>query len=281
MQASGVTAPSAIATTQAPAGAQAQSAQGSHSQLGAVSVGPADVAFFEEASIAVSSVRRFEKKEHGKEKDLRKELERLKETVPDMPGMEKLDRLLQQLQQAKASGMLSHDQIKEFANEYSGDPSHQYLALEALAEHLQAQGEDQLANDIQDYADGFYESNKKDIQSGINVSSAAADYVEQRGGSVQELRDIWRRGLEIPDLQTPLEAFRFAEDQCGYDKLNEGIDWLRQALSTELSAMTHSVEPNHLKHVRSRLEIIYGVQTVIESSRVNENSVQKMLKNNV
>ena len=280
MQASGVTAPSAAAATLAPASAQGQPAEGAHSQFGAVSASPASAAFLEEVSIAVSSLRRFKTKETGKEKDLKKELERLKETVPDMPGMEKMNHLLQQLRQAQASGTLSHDKIKEFAREYSGDPSHQYLALDALVEHMQASGEDQLAQDVRQYADDFYQAKKKDVQSGINVSAAAADYLEGKEGSVQELRDIWRQGLEIPDIQTPLEAWRFAVDLCGNDKLDEGIDWLRQALSTELGAMTCSTEPNHLQHVRTRLEILYGTQTTIEQCRIHEISVQKLMANN-
>ena len=191
-----------------------------------------------------------------------------------------MDHLLQQLRQAQASGTLSHDKIKEFAREYSGDPSHQYLALDALVEHMQASGEDQLAQDVRQYADDFYQANKKDVQSGINVSAAAADYLEGKEGSVQELRDIWRQGLEIPDIQTPLEALRFAVDLCGNDKLDEGIDWLRQALSTELGAMTCSTEPNHLQHVRTRLEILYGTQTTIEQCRIHEISVQKLMEKN-
>ncbi len=264
-------------------GSSSNTVEGMHSQFSKVSVGPASADFFEEASITISSLRKFESKDDKKGKDLQKELERLRETVPDMPGMEKAEKFLQQMQDAKKKGQLSDDQIKEFIQEYSGDPTHQYLALEAIIEHLQAQGEDDraLADTLQDYNSRFYDEHKKDIQSGINVSAAAASYAESQDyGSIQELRDIWRQGLDVPDFQQPLEAYQFAREKCGYENIDKGITWLMEALSTELHAMTSSVDPNHLKHVRSRLEVIYGLQTVIEFSKNNENAAQRMMTTN-
>ena len=263
-------------------GGSSKSVEGLHTQFSTVNVGPADADFFEEASITLSSLRKFESKDAKKDKDLKKELERLKETVPDMPGMEKMEKFLQQLQQAKKGKQLTEDQIKQFSQEYSGDPTHQYLALEALIEHLQDQGEDgkALASDLQKYNSNFYEQNKKDIQSGINVSAAAADYVEQTGhGSVQELRDIWRQTLEVPEFMEPRDAFKFAMDKSGgYQKIDEGVKWMMEALSTELYAMTSSVDTNHLKYVRGQLEKVYGLTTIIEFARQTETVTVKMMK---
>ncbi|CAM3537962.1 HrpJ domain-containing protein [Parendozoicomonas haliclonae] len=264
-------------------GSSSSNVEGMHSQFSKVSVGPASADFFEEASITLSSLRKFESKDSKKDKDIKKELERLKETVPDLPGMEKMEKFLQQLHNAKNNGELTEDQIKEFIEEYSGDPTHQYLAMEALIEHLQTQGEDdqELAATLKIYNDNFYEQNRKDIQSGINVSAAASDYAEQSGfSSVQELRDIWRQGLDVPDFQQPLEAYQFAKEKCGYDEIEKGVKWLMEALSVEMSALTPSVDPNHLKHVRGRLEVIYGLQTIIEFSKENENVAAKLVNAN-
>ncbi len=257
--------------------------QGSHSQFSKVSVGGVNTDFLEEASIAISSLRKFESKDDKKDKDLKKQLERAKDIVPDIPGIEKMDKFLQQLQGARKNGQLSDDQIKEFAGDYSGDPSHQYLALDALIEHLQSGDGEQreLAATLKDFNTRSYQENKKDIQSGINVSSAAAKYVEQSGyGSVQELRDIWRQGLDVPDFQQPLEAYQFAIEKSGYEGINEGIKWLREALSTEMHALTKSVDPNHMNHVRSRLEVVYGLGTMIERGKQDEATILRMIKAN-
>ena len=278
----GVTGPAqAQAGIPAEQSASADSVKGQHSQFGnvVISKGAGDASKLEEMSIFVQGNKKFESKDQKKDKDIQKQLEKLKETVPDMPGMEKMDKFLQQLQDAKKSGGPTEDQIREFAQEYSGDPSHQYLGLDALIEHLQAQGDEELADRLKDYNDRFYSDNKKDIQSGINVSAAAAEFVEQSGqGNVQELRDTWRQALDVPDITTALEAYNYAKEKHGQNEVERGIEWLRQALATELQAMTTSVSPEHLTHVRQRLEIVFGLMTTVETSKKNEQVVIKMLQ---
>ena len=70
--------------------------------------------------------------------------------------------------------------------------------MEALIEHLQSQGEDEqaLAATLKDYNSRFYDEKQKDIQSGINVSSAAANYANDQGyGSVQKLARYLATGV--------------------------------------------------------------------------------------
>ena len=259
-----------------------RSFEGAHSDFNQVRV---DLRpdFFEEVSIALSSLRKFETKDDKKYEDLKKALERLKQTVPDIPGIEKIDKLLQQILDAKKRGGLTESQIRELAQEYSGDPSHQYLAMAALVEYLQGTDESgqKTAVVLKVYNSRFYDDFKKDIQSGLNVSLIAADYAKSNGyQSIQELRDIWRQGLEVPDFQHPLEAYQFAKDKCGYEQIDKGIGWFMKALSAEMQAMKTSVDANHLKHVRSRLEVIYGLQTVIAFSKSNENAVVRLRRQN-
>ena len=259
-----------------------RSFEGAHSDFNQVRV---DLRpdFFEELSIALSSLRKFETKDDKKYEDLKKALERLKQTVPDIPGIEKIDKLLQQILDARKRGGLTESQIRELTQEYSGDPSHQYLAMKALVEYLQGTDESgqKTAAALKTYNSHFYDDLKKDIQSGINVSLIAADYAKSSSyRCIQELRDIWRQGLEVPDFQHPLEAYQFAKDKCGYDQIDKGVGWLMKALSAEMQAMKASVDANHLKHVRSRLEVIYGLQTVIAFSKSNENAVVRLRRQN-
>ncbi|MTI14152.1 HrpJ domain-containing protein [Sansalvadorimonas verongulae] len=266
--------------------APAKSAEGAHSQFGAVSAGPASASFFEEASITLSSLRKFKTKDSKEDKDLKKQLERLKETVPDMPGMEKMDKFLQQMQEAKKNGSLTKEQIKQFADEYSGDSTHQYLALDAFASMLEEiEGEDSpLAADLRAYNSEFYEENKMDIQVGINSSKTAADIAEKTGGTAQEYRDIMRDGgMRVPDLTTPLEAYQHAKEQSrSYDEIDSAIQMLMEGLSNEMAAlkspnMTSSADAAHLVHVRKRLEVVFGLRTIIEFSQQNENAIDRVL----
>ena len=253
--------------------------QGEHSQFRTVSVGPASASFLEEASITLSSLRKFENKDDKKNKELGEALERLKQTVPDLPPLEALDKLLAQLQDAGEKSTLTGETIKELARQYSDDPTHQYQALEALADHARAQGDQVLADTLSEYTESFYRDNKQDIQAGLNVSQAASQYAEQSGyGSVQELRDVWRTGLNVPDFQTVIEAYQHAEQQFGYDEVEKGIEWLRKALSTELGAMTASVDATHLNHVRKRLEVVYGLNSAIELCKQYEEAIVRLVK---
>ncbi len=255
---------------------------GNHSQFGAVASSPADQSFLEEMAAAVSSTRPTKKKPEEKKKStLNEQLERIKETMPDMPDKGKTSQFLQQLKNASKNGELTEDQIKQFADEYSGDPSHQYLAMEALIKELREEGDVNLADKLLGYNSDFYTGNKKDIQSGINVSKAAAEYAESSGfGSTQQLRDIWRKGLDVPDFTHPLEAYQFAKEKCGYQDIDKGITWLREALAVELKSLTQSVDSTQLNHIRSRLEVMYGLQTTVENSRNNELMVAKMVAAN-
>ncbi len=256
-----------------------QKVDGQHVQFLSVSVGPADASFLEEASIFISTTKTKTRKGDKKEKDLKKQLEKILKTVPDMPSTDKTTHLLKQLQESKKNGELNDDQIKRFTQEYSGDSSHQYLALEALIEHLQASEGDhqELIDQLEEYNTRFYEENKKDIQSGINVSVEAAAFAEESSFTTQELRDSWREGLDVPDFTSPIEAYRHVKEKFGIDDVDAGIDWLRKALSTELTAMTKSVDTTHLTHVRRRLEVIFSLNTTIKSSQELERAVIRLL----
>ena len=258
--------------------ASAKSADGAHSQFGAVSAGPAEVQFTEELAMTLSKLRKVKTNSGKEEKDLQKELERLKKTVPDMPGMEKMEKFLKQMQEAKKDGSITKEQIKQFSDEYSGDSTHQYLALEALASELEGK-DPELARDIRSYNAEFYDENKLDIQVGINSSKTAAEIAEKTGGTAQEYRDIMRDGgMRVPDITTPLDAYQHAKQHStSYENIDSTIQMFREGLANELAAVTPSVESTQLVHIRKRLEVIFGLKTIIETSQQNEYSIDRLL----
>ncbi|WP_281646115.1 HrpJ domain-containing protein [Parendozoicomonas sp. Alg238-R29] len=263
--------------------ASAKSADGVHSQLGTVSTGPASASFFEEASITLSSLRKFKTKDSKEGKDLNKELERLKKIVPDMPGAEKMDKFLQQMQAAKDKGQLTRELIKQFSDEYSGDSTHQYLALETLAETLEGK-DSELAKDIREYNAEFYEENKTDIQAGMNVTQEHYDLAEKAGLSPQQARDDKRENVfGVPDFETATEAYQYAKEGSNdYSEINDRIQIWREGLAGELLAlknpkMTSAVGSTQLLHIRKRMEVIFGLRTIIDFSQQNEQATDRML----
>ena len=264
----------------------AKSAEGAHSQFGAVSAGPASASFFEEASITLSSLRKFKTKDSKEDKDLKKQLERLKETIPDMPGMEKMNKFLQQMQEAKKNGSLTKEQIKQFSDEYSGDSSHQYLALKILAESLE-ESDPELAGAIREHNAEFYDENKLDIQAGINVSGEHYELAAQSGLSEQECRDDKRNNLmRIPDLKgSASDAYQHAKQVAGSaEKIPERLDIWKQGYSWELLAlknmnMTSATDSAQLVHIRQNLEVIFGLKTIIEFGVQNEAATGRMMVN--
>ena len=243
-----------------------------------MNVGPADAKFTEEVAMTLTKLRKVKTNSGKEEKDLQKELERLKKTVPDMPGMEKMEKFLKQMQEAKQNGSITKEQIKQFADEYSGDSTHQYLALEALASDLEST-DPELAKDIRSYNAEFYDENKIDIQVGINSSQTAAEIAEKTGGTVQQYRDIMRNGgIRVPDITTPLEAYQHAKQHStSYEDIDSTIQMLREGLANELAAVTPSVDSAQLVHIRKRLEVIFGLKTIIETSQQNEYSIDRLL----
>ena len=267
-------------------GASSKSADGMHSQLGALKAGPPTSSnFYEEMSVAVSQTRPTQNKDDKKDKDLKKELERLKETVPDMPGMEKMNEFLSQLQNAKKNGSLSQDQIKQFSQEYSGDSSLQNMALEALIEHLRGT-DDELASDLQDYNKGFIETDRVDIFAGNNLTLDVYKQAEEAGMTPQEARDDCRNNLmRVPDIENLNDGYAYAKSKAGSDPvvLVARIEVWMQELSGELVKLqkgeTTALDANGLLFVRKNMEQVFAIRTMVDFSQQNEEAVNRLLAN--
>ncbi len=258
-----------------------------HSQLGAGTMSGLNSSMFEEAAMNIASSRKIENKDDKKDKEsLQKLLDARVKKVPDMPGAEQLDNCLQKLKNSFKSKNLNDESIKEFINEYSGDATHQYLALEDLIAYLLESNNDDdkaLASQLKDYNHKFYEENKQNIQAGVNISGIAVNFSESSDlGNVGELRDIWRSALQVPEIKNAQDAFQFAmEKSGGYEKVGEGIKWMTDALARELdlAQSERSVDSTQMLHVRSQLEYVFGVKTTYEQCLELESKLPELIRN--
>lgn len=256
-----------------------------HSQLGAGTATGLDASLFEEAAMNIVSLKKIKTKDDKRDKEtLKKLLEESKNKVPDLPPAEKLDQCLDKLKDQMKSGNLNDDEIEKQLKEYSGDPTHQHVALEDLIAYLQESGEDEtLVDKLQAYSTTFYEQNRQDIQAGLNISAAAEEFSDNSSlGEVGDLRDMWRSALRVPEITSASDAYHFAKEKVGndYSKVSEGIEWIEQCLSRELDLVQseQSVDPVRMLFVRSQLESVFGVKTIYDQCTNLESKLDRLIK---
>ena len=281
-------AASATGAVRADGEATAQEPTFKHSQFGGGTVQGLNASLFEEAAMHIGSSKKLNSKEEEKKEksELQKLLDKRAEKIPDMPEAGQLDLCLQQLKEQHNAGNLDEDQIKQLINNYSGDSTHQYVALEDLIEYLQNTGgadDKALAGVLQDYNTRFYEENRQDIQAGLNVSQIAGEFAQTSSlGNTAELRDIWRNALNVPELSSPLEAYNFALTKAGsYDKVSDGIKWMTEALARELelAESERSADPSRMDHVTTHLKYVAGIHTTYEKCVQLEATLKKDVSN--
>ena len=263
----------------------AQATTFQHSQFGGGAVTVMSASLFEEAAMNIASTKKLETDEQKDKEELSKLINKSRAKVPDIPEAEKLGQCLQKMKEALKQGELSEEEIKEFLQEYSGDSTHQFVAVEDLIVYLQNSGseEDQvLAEQLQVYNKAFYETHRQDIQAGLNVSEAAAEFSAMSSMDIAQLRGVWRDSLSVPELTQPIDAYKFALSKVGddYGKVSEGMQWMQEALARELNLAEseRSCSKTQMVHVRSQLEYVYGVRTVVEACKNVENKLPRLIQ---
>ena len=287
---SGVGGPAANSGMQQTSAASTEAATFQHSQLGSGSVKGADTSMFEEMAMNVAGLKDIKKKDNKKDKEaLQKLLEASKSKVPDMPDAEKLDQCLQKLKDQLRSGNLNDEGIRDAIGEYSGDATHQYLGVEDLIAYLQGSESDEdktLAAELRTYNDAFYEANKLDIQSGINVSGVAAEFAETKGSDdIGELRDSWRTtvksALALPEFDGIAELFSFALQKAGgMEEVGEWLEWTTIALGHDLDDAQSGqyLDPVRMKYARSQLEGSFYVNTLFEQCNQIQTKIPGLIR---
>lgn len=181
--------------------------------------------------------------------------------MPDMPGREQLEKMLQSLRGAMrggnppdASGLL-----KQLARE-STDPSHQFAMLD-LMEQMLGEGEAGLRDLIREARSQLMSEKGAEIKAGINL----AQEVNARAttpGEMQELRDMYRS--EVIGFTKPQDCFRSIMANRGPGGLADAISFLISGCGADLKSASPSMEAAQLGRILTDLGCVQTLQTVLE-----------------
>ncbi len=181
--------------------------------------------------------------------------------MPDMPGRERMEKLLQSFRQALASGIRQNVDglLRELARE-STDPSHQFAMLDVM-EQMLGEGETELRDMVRQARAQLMAEKGPEIKAGINLAeevNARATTPEE----MQNLRDLYRS--EVVGFTKPQDCFRSLLATRGAGGLSDAISFLISGCGKDLASSTPSMEKEALGRILTDLQCVQVLQTVME-----------------
>ena len=188
-------------------------------------------------------------------------LEAWQAMLPDMPGREHLEKLIQTVRQMMRGGQSldAAGLLKGLARE-STDPSHQFAMLDLL-EQMLGEGETGLRDLIHQARAQLMAAKGAEIKAGINL----AEEVNARAttpGEMQELRDLYRS--EVVGFTKPQDCFRSLMASRGPGGLADAISFLIAGCGADLKSGMPSMEAAQLGRILTDLGCVQTLQTVLE-----------------
>ena len=181
--------------------------------------------------------------------------------VPDLERNQKLEDFATAV--LERGGPRTPGALRERARDFSGDPTHQFLALTFARE--QADGPDAdpvLASALDAAIADLTAEHGPAIQAGLNVSAVAGQFAGQGVGDVQELRDFYRDVvLDCEDIQAAYR--RVVEDHPG-EGFDEAVRFMLKALGADLAATTQSVSKVHIRRLMDDMYQLKSLNTAHE-----------------
>ena len=187
-------------------------------------------------------------------------IEKWMKTMPDMPGKDETDKLLRRLRQM-ASDARGADAaaLKGMLARLSGDPSHQFAALDILDSALTA-GEEELGELLNQVRSELLKEKGGEIRAGINLASE----VNARSTTPEEMSDL--RNLyrsEILGFRSPQDCFRSLLASRGAGGLDGAIEFLFKGCGVDLGSATPSRDPVELRRIMQDLQCVQVLKTVL------------------
>ena len=183
--------------------------------------------------------------------------------VPDLEKNQKIKDLATKM----AGGNISTiAQLQTYLNGFSEEKSHQYLALNAVKEFLGSKPEsqnllaliDQEIKSLEQEPDSWSR-----IDTDIRVSSFANEYSEENQfSSLHELRGFYRDAVH--DYQSLGAAYDDVVQRFGGDDVANAVDFMLQALSSDLSVQGSSIDSVKLQQLMSDMQKLRKLNTVQE-----------------
>lgn len=182
-------------------------------------------------------------------------------TLPDMPGGAFMERMLRALRQMLLQGQAVGAQtLLRMLGEGSGDPSHQFAMLEAMAEACRPD-EEALRACLASARRALTEAKGPEIRAGLNLAeqiNAQAKGPEE----MQSLRDLYRG--EVLGFTTPQACFRSLLAARGPGRLGEALDFLMKGCGLDLQSPSPSQSPEALHRILGDLQCVMVLKTVMD-----------------
>lgn len=182
--------------------------------------------------------------------------------VPDLEKQQKLQDLVSNLGQGNVANMA---QLQAYLKGFSGEPSHQFMALSYAREQLQQRGDSPaLVSLIEQALLDMAEENGDAIELGIRVSPIANEAEQQGVGDLQGLRNIYRDA--VLDYSGLSAAFRDIQQRFGSSELEGVTGFMMKALSADLESQGSRLDPTKLKLVMTdmhKLRLLNSLQAQV------------------
>ena len=188
-------------------------------------------------------------------------IQKWQQVMPDMPGREFLERLLNQLRAQTKGGQLPTAQnLLNQLKEGSGDPSHLFAMLEVLESAL-GSNETELKELLAQAKQVLQEQEGASLRAGINIADEVKAWAES-AEQMQELRDLYRG--EVLGFKNPQACFRSLLSARGAEKLSESIDFLVKSCGVDLHSPSPSQSSEALARVLGDLQCVNVLTAVLD-----------------
>ncbi len=181
--------------------------------------------------------------------------------LPDMPGNAFMERLLRRLRTMQQQGqMVGAQTLLRMLGEGSGDPSHQFAMLEAMAGAAETD-EAELRALLDETKQTLMKEKGPEVRAGLNIANEI-NARTQTPGEMQNLRDLYRG--EVLGFRNPQACFRSLLASRGAGRLEEALDFLLKSCGLDLHSPSPSQGAEELQRVLGDLQCVTVLKTVMD-----------------
>ncbi len=166
--------------------------------------------------------------------------------VPDLERNKKLDDFAKAVLENSAG--MTPETLRQRAQQFSGDETHQFLALSYTHEKAKEDNASpELIASLEQAMTDLQAEAGPAIQAGLNVSVVAEDFSAKGIGDTQQLRDFYRD--VVLDYASVNDAYNRIVGEHSDDNFLEAVSFLLKSLAVDLDAGNHSLDKVKLKQI--------------------------------
>jgi len=189
-------------------------------------------------------------------------VEKLMEQLPDLQKNVKLKLLIQRM---ASNFPATPQQLMRHLEEFSRDPSLQFVALQMLEREARAGGQESALNlgVIRKTVEGLMSSQGEAVRAGLNVSVTANEFASRLNSDTQKLRDVYRDA--VLDYGGITATYRSLISRFNEEAFETTRKFLMKALSADYNAQGSSIDRPRLKAIMDDMYALKLLGTIHES----------------